>query len=139
MGSGMSGLCRALNFGVQTLYVDLNNDTSVSDSTNFDAIPSDCSDPHNETVPLASGAQRVFDPFTMTIGSSSPKDDIIIVQRLLERIGAYTGPIDGVYDEDFVDTIFLFQKANGIVQNKTDDGAGMYGPKTRSMLKALVS
>ncbi len=140
MGKGQAGLCRAINFGVQTVYIDFNNDTSIPDTSNFDNIPSDCTNPHNETVPLASGSTtRVFDPFTMPINAVSPQSDVKIVQNLLSRLNAYTGPIDGIFDEDFVEAIFQFQKTNGIVQAKTDDGAVTYGPKTRAMLKALLS
>lgn len=140
MGKGQAGLCRAINFGVQTVYIDINNDTSIPDTTNFDNIPSDCKNPHNETVPLASGSTtRVFDPFTMPINAVSPEADVKIVQNLLARLGAYTGPVDGIFDEDFVEAIFQFQKSNGIVQARTDDGSGTYGPKTRAMLKALLS
>ncbi len=140
MGKGQTGLCRAINFGVQTVYIDFNNSNSIPDTTNFDNIPSDCNNPHNETVPLASGSTtRVFDPFTMPINAVSPQADVKVVQNLLARLNAYNGSIDGIFDEDFVEAIFQFQKSNGIVQVKTDDGAGTYGPKTRAMLKALLS
>ena len=140
MGAGQEGLCRAINFGVQTVYVEFDTSSTPADTNNFDNIPSNCGNPHNETVPLASGATtKPFDPFTMPIGTWSPKENIKIVQNLLLRLNAYTGTIDGVYDDDFIDAIFQFQKTNGIVQNRTDDGAGIYGPKTRAMLKALLS
>jgi peptidoglycan hydrolase-like protein with peptidoglycan-binding domain len=140
MGSGQEGLCRAINFGVQTVYVDFDTNASPSDTANFDNIPSDCNNPHNETVPLSSGGTtKAFDPFTMPIGTGSPAENIKIVQNLLTRLNAYTGPIDGKYNDALIDAIFQFQKANGIVQNRSDDGAGTYGPKTRAMLKALLS
>lgn len=102
-------------------------------------MPGNCSNPNNETVPLASGIKLAFDPFTMPIGSGSAIEDIKTVQKLLARVNIYTGPINGLYDEVLIDAIFRFQKANGIVKEKTDDGAGTYGPKTRAMLKALLS
>lgn len=69
MGAGQAGLCRAINFGVQTVYVDFDNNTAPADTNNFDNVPSNCNNPHNETVPLASGATTTaFDPFTMPIG-----------------------------------------------------------------------
>lgn len=141
MWSGKEGLCRAINFGVQTVYVDFDTNSTPSDTTNFDNIPSDCSNPHNETVPLASWGSntRPFDPFTMPIGTGSPVENIKIVQNLLSRVNAYSGTIDWLYNETLTNAIFVFQKANGIVQEKTDDGAGTYGPKTRNMLKALLS
>lgn len=139
MGSGQKGLCRAINFGVQTVYVDFDNSASPTDTANFDNIPSDCANPHNETVPLASGTTTAFDPFTMPIGVGSPVANIKIVQNLLSRLNAYSGLLDGKYNDALITAIFNFQKANGIVQNRSDDGAGTYGPKTRAMLKALLS
>lgn len=102
-------------------------------------MPGNCSNPNTETVPLASGIKKAFDPFTMPIGSGSAVEDIQAVQKLLTRVNIYTGAINGLYDETLTDAIFRFQKANGIVKEKTDDGAGNYGPKTRAMLKALLS
>jgi peptidoglycan hydrolase-like protein with peptidoglycan-binding domain len=139
MGRGQEALCRAINFGVQTVYVDFDNDVTVPDTNSFDGLPSDCKNPNNESVPLASGTTIAFDPFTMPIGSGSKSDNIKAVQKLLSRVGIYTGPINGLYNDVLTDAIFRFQKANGIVKEKTDDGAGTYGPKTRSMLKALLS
>lgn len=139
MGKGQEGLCRAINFGVQTVYVEFDNDVTIPDTSSFDGVNSDCKNPHSETVPLASGTKNVFDPFTMPIGSGSHADNIKTVQKLLTRVNAYTGPINGVYNDTLTDAIFRFQKANGIVKERTDDGAGTYGPKTRAMLKALLS
>lgn len=139
MGKGQEGLCRAINFGVQTVYVEFDNDVTLPDSTSFDGISADCKNPNTETVPLASGVKKTFDPFTMPIGVGSDVEDLKTVQKLLTRVGAYTGAINGLYNDALTDAIFRFQKANGIVKEKTDDGAGTYGPKTRAMLKALLS
>ena len=139
MGKGQEGLCRAINFGVQTVYVDFDNDMTLPDTSSFDGISSDCKNPNTETVPLASGTKVDFDPFTMPIGPGSTSDNIKAVQKLLTRVNAYTGLINGLYDDALTEAIFRFQKANGIVKEKTDDGAGTYGPKTRAMLRALVS
>lgn len=139
MGRGQEGLCRAINFGVQTVYVEFDNNLTIPDSTSFDGVSADCKNPNNETVPLASGTKTAFDPFTMPIGAGSDIENIKAVQKLLTRVSAYTGAINGTYNEALTEAIFRFQKANGIVKEKTDDGAGTYGPKTRAMLKALLS
>ena len=139
MGKGQEGLCRAINFGVQTVYVEFDNDVTLPDTNSFEGISADCKNPNTETVPLASGTKKTFDPFTMPIGTGSDIEDLKTVQKLLTRVGAYTGAINGVFNEALTDAIFRFQKANGIVKEKTDDGAGTYGPKTRAMLKALLS
>lgn len=111
---------------MQTVYVDFDNDTSIPDTSSFDNIPSDCKNPNNETVPLASGVKVAFDPFTMPIGVGSPVENIETVQKLLARVNAYTGAINGIYNDVLVAAIFNFQRANGIVKEKTDEGAGNY-------------
>lgn len=58
MGKGQEGLCRAINFGVQTVYVEFDNNVTIPDSTSFDGISADCKNPNNETVPLASGVKK---------------------------------------------------------------------------------
>lgn len=90
MGKGQEGLCRAINFGVQTVYVEFDNNLTLPDSTSFDGVPSDCKNPNNETVPLASGTKTAFDPFTMPIGTGSDIENIKAVQKLLTRVNAYT-------------------------------------------------
>lgn len=139
MGKWQEWLCRAINFGVQTVYVEFDNNAVINDTSSFDSMPGNCSNPNNETVPLASGIKKEFDPFTTPIGSGTAREDIESVQKLLARVNAYTGVINGAYDESLTTAIFNFQKTNGIVKDRTDDGAWVYGPKTRAMLKALVS
>ena len=68
MGKGQDGLCRAINFGVQTVYVEFDNDLTLPDTSSFDGVSADCKNPNSETVPLASGTKKTFDPFTMPIG-----------------------------------------------------------------------
>jgi peptidoglycan hydrolase-like protein with peptidoglycan-binding domain len=105
------------------VYVDFDNNTSIPDTTTLDSIPSACKNPHNQTVPLASGAKKAFDPFTMSITAGSPSENIKIVQRLFQKANAYTGVIDGVYGQDMIEAIFQFQKKQGIVVERSDDGA----------------
>lgn len=75
-------------------------------------MPGNCSNPNNETVPLASGIKKAFDPFTMPIGSGSTVEDIKAVQKLLARVNAYTGDINGLYNEALTDAVFRFQQTN---------------------------
>jgi peptidoglycan hydrolase-like protein with peptidoglycan-binding domain len=75
----------------------------------------------------------------MSITAGSPSENIKTVQKLLQKVGAYTGSIDGVYGQDMIEAIFQFQKKQGIVVERSDDGAGLYGPKTRTTLKSLLT
>ncbi len=138
VGKGQKGLCRAINFGVQTVYVEFDKDTSEPDTGSIDFLSTDCKNPHNQTVPVASGVKKAFDPFTMTITAASPAENIKIVQELLKKAGSYKGDIDGIYGQAMIEAIYQFQKENDIVTSRNDDGAGLYGPKTRSTLKSLV-
>lgn len=136
MGSGQKGLCRAINFGVQTVYATL-GDTDKADTASLDYLPSDCSNPGTTTVSPPKKTTS-FDPFTSSLSSATTSENIKTVQRLLERVNALIGDIDGVYDQEFKDSVFVFQKAQWIVTNRTDEGAGVYGPKTRSRLRAVL-
>lgn len=136
MGSGQKGLCRAINFGVQTVYATL-GETDKVDTTSLDYLPSDCSNPGTTTV-APPKRSTTFDPFTSSLSSATTSENIKTVQRLLERVNALIGEIDGLYDQEFKDSVFAFQKAQGIVVNRTDEWAGVYGPKTRSRLRAVL-
>jgi len=136
MGSGQKGLCRAINFGVQTVYVSL-DDTGKPDTTSLDFLPSDCSNPGTTTVAPPTKTTS-FDPFTSSLSTYTTSENIKTVQRLLQRVKALIGEVDGMYDQEFKDSVFAFQKAQWIVIKRDDEWAGVYGPKTRSRLRAVL-
>jgi hypothetical protein len=109
MGSGQKGLCRAINFGVQTVYATL-GDTDKVDTTSLDYLPSECGNPGTTTVAPPKKTTS-FDPFTSSLSSATTSENIKTVQRLLQRVNALTGDVDGVYDQEFKDSVFAFQKA----------------------------
>ncbi|MFA6080173.1 MAG: peptidoglycan-binding protein [Candidatus Gracilibacteria bacterium] len=136
MGSGQKGLCRALNFGVQTVYASF-EDSGKADTTSMDFLPSDCSNPGTTPVtPPKTSAS--FDPFTSSLSTLTTAENIKTVQRLLQRVNALIGTVDGVYDQEFKDSVFAFQKAQGVVKTRDEEGAGVYGPRTRSQLRAVL-
>ncbi len=110
MGSGQKGLCRAINFGVQTVYATL-GDTDKADTTNFDNIPSDCGNPGTTTVAPSKTTSASFDPFTSSLSAYTTTENIKTVQKLLQRVNALVGDVDGVYDQEFKQSVFNFQKA----------------------------
>jgi len=109
MGSGQKGLCRALNFGVQTVYATF-EDSGKADTSTLDFLPSDCSNPGTTTVTPPQKTTS-FDPFTSSLSTATTAENIKTVQRLLQRVGALIGTIDGIYDQEFRDSVFAFQKA----------------------------
>ena len=71
---------------------------------------------------------RVFDPFTMPIQRSQPQSDVKIVQNLPSSQCLYWSYRWNIWWR-FRRSYISIPKTNGIVQAKTDDGAGTYGPK----------
>lgn len=110
MGSGQKGLCRAINFGVQTVYATL-GDTDKTDTANFDNLPSDCGNPGTTTVTPPKSTSSSFDPFTSSLSAYTTVENIKTVQKLLQRVNALVGEVDGVYDQEFKQSVFNFQKA----------------------------
>jgi hypothetical protein len=58
-------------------------------------------------------------------------NDVKEIQRIYNKLGYYNGRISGDF-EDIENTIIDYQLATGVLENKTDDGAGWFGPKTRT-------
>lgn len=57
------------------------------------------------------------------------------VQQVMKDLGYYDGKITGDY-ADVEPAILDYQLTRGIIQEKTDDGAGWFGPKTRALAKS---
>lgn len=131
MGSGQEGLCRAINFWVQTVYANF-NDVGTSDTSSFGMISSDCVNPNSVFV-----TPTTFDPFKSVLSSQTSSDDIKTIQRLFQRVGI-ENDINGVYDTDFKNTVFDFQIQYDILDSWDDDGAGNYWPITRATLKSVL-
>lgn len=65
------------------------------------------------------------------IGSS---DDVKSIQRIYNKLGYYNGRISGDF-EDIEESIIEYQIKTGVLQNRDEDGAGWFGPKTRTQTK----
>lgn len=61
-------------------------------------------------------------------------DDVKYVQRIYDKLWYYDGRISWDF-EDIEDAIIEYQLATWVLQNKTDDWAGWFGPKTRAQTK----
>jgi len=60
------------------------------------------------------------------------------LQTALSQLGLFKGAINGVFDESVEEAVFTFQKNHFIVENKTSQGAGIFGPQTRNILATAV-
>ncbi len=63
-------------------------------------------------------------------------DDIIILQKLLHRLGRYTGAYDGRYSQDVIDALYQYQLANVILTPQDPVALRWYlWPTTRKSLQ----
>jgi peptidoglycan hydrolase-like protein with peptidoglycan-binding domain len=53
-------------------------------------------------------------------------------------LGYYYGELDGVYNDETIDSVFKFQQDQGILSSAWDAGAGYYGKKTHAALTAAI-
>ena len=75
--------------------------------------------------------------FDTRINSQASEDDVRELQFILRQIGYFDHDQDGRFNKRLVDAIFDFQVDYDIVDSEFDEGAGYYGPKTRSKLKEV--
>lgn len=61
-------------------------------------------------------------------------DDVKAVQRIYNKLGYYDGRISGDFS-DLEESIIAYQLDSWVLQSKSDDGAGWFGPKTRTQTK----
>ncbi len=60
--------------------------------------------------------------------------DIVKVQEIYKKLGYYKGDINGKY-EDLESSVIKYQIAKWVIKNKSEYGAGRFGPKTRFTTK----
>lgn len=63
--------------------------------------------------------------------------DVKQAQKLLRYLGYYRGRTDGEFDHDMRQAVVSFQMDRGVIEHRTDEGAGRIGPVTKAaVLKA---
>ena len=67
---------------------------------------------------------------TLSQGSMGP--DVRVVQSLLNRIGYFAGPVDGIFSNQSVQAVTAFQRNNGLAAD------GVVGPATWNVLNRLL-
>ncbi|MFA5948067.1 MAG: peptidoglycan-binding protein [Candidatus Gracilibacteria bacterium] len=168
MGYGDKGLKRALNWGKRTVNATLYGiNDSILEEVYFDgyssdeAVPNECdyadanqSTPSDTTVvtttnnePVKSNLEVIASEFDIELSDSlgfelvlgSEGERVKNLQTELSKLNYYKGEINGIYDSVLAHAVFKFQQAQGIVQNETDFGAGVFGPKTSSKMNQIIS
>ncbi|MFK7779763.1 MAG: M23 family metallopeptidase [Candidatus Gracilibacteria bacterium] len=72
--------------------------------------------------------------FNRTVYIGYSVSDIKKVQEIFQKIGIYRGTISGNYN-DIENTIIAYQLSNKLIKDKSEYGAGRFGPKTRYTAK----
>ncbi len=76
--------------------------------------------------------------FGRGLGLGDSGEDVKRLQEELNRLGYLRIDATGSFGETTEHALFKFQQARGIVADKSADGAGFLGPKTRSELNSIV-
>lgn len=136
MGHGEEGLARALNWGARIVECEVYwSAHQVEPGLSFGWV--------NNKLPASAEARlrnkTVQNPevFSKPVTQSDPVG-IKELQEALIMFGYYHGAIDGKYDEKTRTAVLTFQLAEGVINIKTDSGAGVFGPKTRTTLKRVL-
>ena len=129
LGYGDEGLRRALAWGVRSLDCEMYGpDAPIATSVNF-----------NVPMPLAGiitlPNRQTFQE-NLWIGTENK--EVVKLQEALAKIYLYDGDMTGKYDEFLKEAVFNFQKKYFILQSKDEYGAGVFGPKTRKELGAVL-
>ncbi|MFH0776732.1 MAG: peptidoglycan-binding protein [Patescibacteria group bacterium] len=77
--------------------------------------------------------------FSTTLSLGDSGDLVRDLQIALTKAGFYECEINGIYDAKMEDCIFSFQKANELLGNREDLGAGVFGEKTRAKLDSVLA
>lgn len=129
LGYGDEGLLRALSWGVK----HYEGEVFAPDSGKEVAV--------NFEVPL--GIAQILDLpgkkiFFENLGKGDSGEAVTDLQETLASLGFYNGEVNGNYTEEVSDAIFDFQKSYLILNDRSEAGAGNFGPKTRDKLSAVL-
>ncbi len=128
MGFGDEGLTRALGWGRRTVSVTVYGiDNALQENVYLEGY---------------SAAERVvrqtfFQPTILTddVWYLSSGDDVYALQKLLKELGYFPGQPNGFYGDETRDSVFRFQKEQGLVTSMENLGAGHGGLQTRIRLE----
>lgn len=129
LGYGDEGLLRALSWGVK----HYEGEVFAPDSGKEVAV--------NFQVPL--GIAQILDLpgkkiFSQNLGKGDSGEAVTDMQEILASLGFYGGSINGEYGQELSDAVFDFQKSYLILDDRSEAGAGNFGPKTRDKLSSVL-
>lgn len=122
---GEEGLARALTWGKKTLCGKIISDYSGGSTIDVYSLPIS-----NSTKIWTKKQNTVF---SKGIGTKSSSEDIKQLQNFLKEIWLYNWEINGIYNQELIDSIVKFQKENKIIEWEHDSAAWYWGIKTRNI------
>lgn len=138
MGYGDAGLTRALNWGMRmiegTIYPDGAN---LQDNIDYTWIPTSPSTTIN--LKTTSAPIVVKNTFTKGLGKNSSGEEVKILQEKLKELGYFDAETTGTYGSQTIESVFAFQKDQGILSSWNEYGAGYFGNTTREKLNKIIS
>jgi len=96
------------------------------------------SDPTISTMKEDNIVQAAYNGFESDLSLGDSGEEVKKLQEELQKINLFKAQASGYYGEVTEHAVFKFQQRKGLISQKTDSGAGHFGPQTRSALNSLL-
>jgi len=128
MGYGEEGLRRALEWGYQQLEVQVHPPNSVDNSAWFDVPPV-----LKEVLDLPCDV-----PLSTSLGQGDKGKKVINMKECLADLGYLSDDAWDEYEANTAEIVQKFQLDFGVIRSAEINGAGRFGPLTRSRLQQVI-
>lgn len=130
MGEGEEGLRRALAWGLRSMEVTVYGiDESIKEHVSFNGLP---------LASLLTSTPQLMREAVESIVFGDNGDHVRALQNVLKRLGHFEGEITGFFGEETTTALKQFQKAVGIIKDDDENGAGVFGPRTRAAFEEMI-
>lgn len=130
VGTGEEGLSRAVGWGMRTMEVTVFGiDENSKESVNFDGIP---------RADITKLPQKThYFKNDLSVGDSGTA--VSELQRMLKKLGFFAGEVTGNFDQETQKAVEQFQLSEKVIDSTADSGTGIFGPRTRGALEAVLA
>ncbi|MBP9718485.1 peptidoglycan-binding protein, partial [Candidatus Gracilibacteria bacterium] len=140
LGFGDEGLARALAWGKRSVEVTVYGvDKTLLEDVDFNSMPK-----ANLAFLRVPSATTAVTPAVVTIQEpeiiqGTEGEHVRVIQYYLKKTGYFGGDLNGKFDEVTKNAILLFQKDRELIENESNSGAGVFGPRTQNALIETVN
>ncbi|MFC1647558.1 peptidoglycan-binding protein [Patescibacteria group bacterium] len=82
--------------------------------------------------------QASYDPFEITLQKGDKGDAVVKLQEELQKFNLLRIEPTGYYGDVTENAVYKFQQKKGLIGNKNDAGAGVFGPMTRNVMNSIL-